>query len=712
MEKVFDIGVVNKLGDEKQYDQLIAYIDPFIKAEHPDALAIIGICYDFGYGVKPCYEKAMEFFGKSANLGSAIGQFHYGWYLLCKESLKNEGLLWLKKAAVQGCVPAQCYVACINKNGGEYAELKAHCFLDVPINEGVFKNENSENKITKNDIMTIAIDQGILEAKNLLDKYSISKTSNNIIITAAEQGCVEAQFYIATLLYSVEDRMSEALSWYKKVANNRYVHTNLTLIHNKGFWDAKEFLDFRKKRILPQTNSFYNEKFQWLNLDRKIYQIGDEIVNINPAIEHSMLVLGGHYYNIEENYEESIYWLSKIIDAEIHNIYAYYYLGVMCFNGWGISTDYSKAVHCFSEIISRFSVEKNEKIYLGALLYLGLSYYNGYGTKKDLAKAVECFEKASQNKSKEGGLSKYYLGLCYYNGQGVSVNKEKAITLFNEAASLSHRDGENQENIAFAQKVNPGLDDEFYNSHDSQKLCGLACFFLGYLYETGKGVSKDILKACEFYKRGLDSSYAPVEMLSVRDMLMDPDMDEITLMQKQMELLQEIRKVAIEQEQELHKNKKAFDSIIKDQTTISNTLDKFTKELQAFVAEQKAKASETQNPDDVDIGTISNSISEKIESMKQGDVHAAFQEAREVLEAHFGEYWSELDPATRKALITSEGLFAIMKSRNTEELDYSGICVTACSALENELKIRFVNGYRLFLEKNHGKCQDEMFPNT
>ena len=81
MEAIFDIERVNQLGEDKRYDELYAYIVPYAEAGDRDAIAMLGICYDFGYGVQQNEARALECFQKSAQMDSIYGLFHYGWYL-------------------------------------------------------------------------------------------------------------------------------------------------------------------------------------------------------------------------------------------------------------------------------------------------------------------------------------------------------------------------------------------------------------------------------------------------------------------------------------------------------------------------------------------------------------------------------------------------------------------------------------------------------
>lgn len=68
------------------------------------------------------------------------------------------------------------------------------------------------------------------------------------------------------------------------------------------------------------------------------------------------------------------------------------------------------------------------------------------------------------------------------------------------------------------------------------------------------------------------------------------------------------------------------------------------------------------------------------------------------LKSIFGEYWDRLDAFTRKALVSARVFLANSDSIALGGLDYSGVCISACSALEQELKLRFFIGYKEYLK--------------
>lgn len=80
----------------------------------------------------------------------------------------------------------------------------------------------------------------------------------------------------------------------------------------------------------------------------------------------------------------------------------------------------------------------------------------------------------------------------------------------------------------------------------------------------------------------------------------------------------------------------------------------------------------------------------------------AFEESH--LKGVFGDYWEQLDDYTRKSLVSAKVFLANSRSVTYGGLDFSGVCISTCSALEQELKLRFFTGYKAFLK---GKFEDD-----
>ncbi len=92
-----------------------------------------------------------------------------------------------------------------------------------------------------------------------------------------------------------------------------------------------------------------------------------------------------------------------------------------------------------------------------------------------------------------------------------------------------------------------------------------------------------------------------------------------------------------------------------------------------------------------------NSVAEEIAKIACNSTSTVNAEENQ-LKNIFGEYWDCLDAFTRKALVSARVFLANSDSIALGGLDYSGVCISACSALEQELKLRFFIGYKEYLK--------------
>lgn len=96
--------------------------------------------------------------------------------------------------------------------------------------------------------------------------------------------------------------------------------------------------------------------------------------------------------------------------------------------------------------------------------------------------------------------------------------------------------------------------------------------------------------------------------------------------------------------------------------------------------------------------TFVNSVAEEIAKIAYNSTSIVNAEENK-LKNIFGEYWRRLDAFTRKALVSARVFLANSESIALGGLDYSGVCISACSALEQELKLRFFIGYKEYLKE-------------
>jgi len=130
------------------------------------------------------------------------------------------------------------------------------------------------------------------------------------------------------------------------------------------------------------------------------------------------------------------------------------------FWGDGVNKNYKKALSMVKDSYYEYPSDV-------AYMY-GVAYSNGYGVEKNKSIAFKHFKYAAMN----GNIrSQYNVGIYLYNGIGVQVDKDEAMKWISVAASKQHKK---------------------------------ALTFMGYMYETGELVGKDVNKAKEYYRKAVE----------------------------------------------------------------------------------------------------------------------------------------------------------------------------------------------------------------
>jgi TPR repeat protein len=131
---------------------------------------------------------------------------------------------------------------------------------------------------------------------------------------------------------------------------------------------------------------------------------------------------------------------------------------------------------------------------------LGICYELGMGVNEDKIKAFEFYEKSAE---KGHVNATFHLGYCYVNGIGTKINKEKGFELFDVAV---------EKRSIYAQNKKEVVNDLNEVKHLYQKLAendnevAFLCK-LGEIYESGKGVIQNKVRAFNFYKQAAEMGY-------------------------------------------------------------------------------------------------------------------------------------------------------------------------------------------------------------
>ncbi|MCD7956311.1 MAG: toll/interleukin-1 receptor domain-containing protein [Lachnospiraceae bacterium] len=239
------------------------------------------------------------------------------------------------------------------------------------------------------------------------------------------------------------------------------IHVDIDLKHAEFYYKISDF------------KGDYDGKYLYaaLRLRQEEAEPSALLAEMTDAAEHrsifALTYLGDDYYfgrngcdkDIEKAYE---FWKQA---AEAGGIVAMYYLAYGYRKGECVKKDY--------ELACMYSLMALEYEFPRAYRILAFMYEDGELFEQDYQKAIELYEEAI----KRGD----YLSLCHEGWiYGQKKDYEKRRELYEKAVSLAE-----------AGEINSGL--PFYR--------------LGYLYEYGEGVPRDIAKAVEYYFSGAERKH-------------------------------------------------------------------------------------------------------------------------------------------------------------------------------------------------------------
>lgn len=160
---------------------------------------------------------------------------------------------------------------------------------------------------------------------------------------------------------------------------------------------------------------------------------------------------------------------------------------------------------------------------------------------------------------------------------------------------------------------------------------------------------------------------------------------------------------------------KSIEIIDKRTSNIEKQLTEWISSVSDLVRQRKASLANQSNLSPAALESLQsefvNSVAQEIANIACKDTASVDYEESQ-LKGMFGDRWYMLDEYTRRSL-TSAKVFASSCQRiSYKGLDYSGIIVSATSALENELKLRFFTGYQNYLYKNVGIPAPHKWPQS
>ena len=372
------------------------------------------VCYQYGLGVKQDFKQADHWYQKAAERGLAIAQ----WTLAIYEKDPEQALYWCQKAANQELAVAQWMLGRVHIEGiaGKKDESKGVVWLKK------------------------AAEQGYVNAQIYLANYYGHKNDvPNLVFwikKAAAQENAEAQFVLGLFYLSgtgVPKDEHQAVEWIRKAAEQGYdkAQTTMGWVYYNGFCVPKDLVTaagwFRK--AAEQGNAEAQNKLG------ECYYEGEGVpLDYTKAVHWFVKAANQGYaaaqYNVGVcyqlgrgkpfNYKDAVEWYKK--SADQGHPQAQRRLGECYLNGRGVKQNYQLARSWICKAANQGDAE--------AQFLLGTLYFSGTSVPEDKKQAFEWFQKSAEKGFKE---AQKYLAVCYFKGWGVKRDPNKSKYWFDKA---------------------------------------------------------------------------------------------------------------------------------------------------------------------------------------------------------------------------------------------------------------------------------------
>ena len=359
--------------------------------------------------------------------------------------------------------------------------------------------------------------------------------------------------------------------------------------------------------------------------------------------------------------------------------------------GWFLADDPDVMV-VTEDILYFYELAANNGV-IPAIRELAEVYMSGNGyIEADPAKAIMWYEKLSNiDDDTAVKLANYYL-----DGKGCTSGPEsdaKALALLQKTVE-EFENGTAYNNLAWMYKKGRGCENPNYAQalilfEKAAKLeCKSAFYHLGDIYEHGLGVTPDRKKAWVYYQKGAELGNQKCIDIVNRGFLQE---DETASNAQVLSVLTDIQG----QVSEINAG------TVRMEQKLDQLLYYVENELSSVIADAKKKVQGCPENDDTAVADFIESTSTYInQTMASPD--ALVEQEIEQLKLLFGKSWDLLLPASKASLISAGVLWKSCTRITKPGFDFSGVCISATSALEMELKHIFYSGFQAFLEKRYG----------
>lgn len=463
----------------------------------------LGLLYELSETVEHDLDKAFKYYQAAAERGDSDGMIKLGIFYhegTVTEKDINKGIEWLEKAKAAGNPRANQFLNIVYKNGeGDSQAASEHLLKlaengDVQAQYQIYEAYDNGYGVEKNeDLAQIwcrkAADNGHIIAAALVGFHEMIFGSTVVAVEYWEKAAQGGHLKAATDLADIYLNGAEGVPMNKARAIEL-----LSEAANSGFAEAQNSLGvcYITGNGVPENAA---EAVKWFE---KAAEQGEEFAMKNLAL----CLRDGN--GVAVNKAKATEWFEKA--AAKNNIQSKFNLADMYANGDGVLVNYQKAEALLKEVLaSNEQKYHDDALFNLALLYttklndnykafplwqeaaqrgnttaqynLGLCYSNGWGTARDDSQAKYWWEKAAG----QGDMNaQYNVGLCYYEGKGTVKDIDQALYWWRLAAAQGHENAQYNINVATRERNSYNSGSSYQNSSQSAKSGG--CYVATAIY--------------------------------------------------------------------------------------------------------------------------------------------------------------------------------------------------------------------------------------
>lgn len=682
-------SIVSNLYRNKKYKKLFSYIQSQASTPSSTYFAYLGLCYEKGFCINKDVFLATQLYIKACLAGQHKGSFASQLFETVYESTATLS----KEERYRQIIHLATACAAKRDRAGELFWLEIALTYETASGYGHLGDYYLREKNPKCfSYLLTAYNKGLSGvAASLAYCYEngLGVDENDVEATAyyklaAEEENAEAQFLYAERLFAgtgcVQD-INNAKRWCRKASQNGNATASiaLALCYDQVFQTIK-YTDFEAFKLMPNN---LNAQYMVAVLS----YIGRFGVRDVFAAENTLKKLS------DDGFAMAKYALGVI---------AFYDINICCEDRYKIYYDY---------ILGASKDIPEANYILGKIFSQGLPPV----IECNPTKAYKYFEKAAQVNCADAMIE---LGMRYLFGRYTSVDEEKALLWLKRSITVSvEPEACACIGIIYEKGLCGTIDKEVAEQWYSKAVVAADS------YPDGERIMQGLINSLRTFHWTTDKREMRDKINALTQELKDKN-DEINLLKKRIICIDEILgqigslKHTLESQNIATTNK-----LLQIEQDVANTnanIVSIGENLQNDISEINVRTRDMQNLL-IHISNIQSEIcSQKASFPINCDDETRYQEFIELTSARicqtlyqtgsacveheesllkgmFGAYWDTLDPFSRKALVSARVFLANCSSASYGGLDYSGVCISACSALENELKLRFFTGYKSYL---------------